>query len=108
MLLLIRQVIFPPYWGIPKLSHQFPVEVVVTIEVTGAVEVVVDVTMDVEVEVDVGAVDVGAVDVDVVVVVVVDVLLAQDARTNVVMMRQVNAIPIIPLFNLPSFLFKTL
>jgi hypothetical protein len=64
-------VIWPPYWGTPRLSHQFPVEVVVTaavavVVVTAAVDVV---TTGVEVVVVVAAV---------VVVEVVEVVVVED------------------------------
>jgi hypothetical protein len=52
----IETTIMPPYWGVPRLSHQFPVEVVVA-EVVAVVDAV-----------DVGMV---AVVVDVVIIVVV-------------------------------------
>jgi len=60
-------VIVPPYCGVPRLSHQLPVEVVVTVDVAG-VEVVVDTGI---VATDVEVVVVGVTTVDVVVVVVV-------------------------------------
>jgi hypothetical protein len=43
MLVLFEMVIVPPYCGVPRLSHQFPVPVVVTAAVVevGAVAVVV-------------------------------------------------------------------
>jgi len=71
MLLLDAMVIWPPYWGTPRLSHQFPVEVVVTaavavVVVTAAVDVV---TTGVEVVVVVAAV---------VVVEVVEVVVVED------------------------------
>jgi len=104
MLELIAAVITPPYCGVPKLSHQFPVEVVVVVTTT-----VVDVFVwgDVVVTLVVVAVVALAV-VDIVVddvVVVVDEL--QDANTNESTIRLVNATPIIPFFIAASFLIKT-
>jgi hypothetical protein len=85
-----KSVNVPPYVGLPRLSHQFPVTaVVVEVEVGGAVVVVVVVVVVFVVV----AVLVGA-DVDVVVVVV----LLQDAKTIDVTMRQVSAIQIAPFF----------
>jgi hypothetical protein len=91
--------IVPPYWGVPRLSHQFPVEVVVavTVEVVGAI--------------DVGIIAVVAVVVEVVVVakvlVTIEVLVVfdeeQDAKTREVTMSQVSAIKIIPFFICPPF-----
>jgi hypothetical protein len=67
----------PPYFGVPRLSHQFPVEVVFTAVVAVPV-VVVDVVLT--------TVDVVVVVVDVVVVFVVGVLVVveepQDARSS--------------------------
>ena len=92
MLLLIRQVIVPPYWGVPKLSHQFPVDVVVAVLVITA-EDVVDVGAVVELVVTTAEV--------VVVVVCVVVVFAepQDASTIDATKRQVSATPITPFFN---------
>ena len=69
-------VIVPPYCGAPSLSHQFPVEVVVTVVDVGSdAKLVVDVGIDAEVVVDGSdaklVVDVGS---DSVVVVVLDLL----------------------------------
>jgi len=87
-------VIVPPYCGLPSLSHQLPVVVVVFLVVVGVVMVVVLVVgLDV---VGVDVVDDSGVD-D-----VVDVL--QDARTSVVTMRQVSTIQIAPFFIQSSFL----
>jgi 1-acyl-sn-glycerol-3-phosphate acyltransferase len=84
-------VIVPPYCGLPRLSHQFPV-VAVVIEVGWVVVVEVGWVIVVEV----GWVIVVVVPtVDVVALVVV---LAQDAKTSDVTMRQVNTIQIAPLF----------
>jgi len=102
---LIAAVITPPYLGVPKLSHQFPVEVVVA--VTAAV-VDVLVWSDVVVTLVVVAVVALAV-VDMVVddvVVVVDEL--QDANTNESTMRLVNATQIIPFFIATSIFYELL
>ena len=48
-------VIVPPYCGVPRLSHQFPVEVVVTVVGKLDAEVVVKVGSDAEVVVEVGS-----------------------------------------------------
>ena len=82
MLLLDAMVIWPPYWGTPRLSHQFPVEAVVTavvavVVVTAAVDVV---TTAVEVVVVVTAA--------VVVVEVVVVEDEQDANTSDITRRE--------------------
>jgi len=93
-LVLIRRVIVPPYCGVPRLSHQFPVTaVVVAVVVVGVVVLVVVVVVVVLVVVVV--VDVG-VEVDVVV-------LLHDAKTSDVTMRQVSNPQIIPLFIQISF-----
>jgi hypothetical protein len=81
----------PPSCGVPRLSHQFPVEVVVMALVTTDVDVV-----------DVWMVPV-AVDVVVIVVVVVGdkfvvVDVEQDANTSDITIRMVSAIQITPLF----------
>ena len=87
-----------PYCGVPRLSHQLPVDVVVTAVVTAAVDVV-DGVAEVVLEVGVDVV----VSIDVVVDVDVDVVdLAHDARTNDDTMRQVSTIQITPLFILTS------
>jgi hypothetical protein len=44
---LVRIVIAPPYCGVPRLSHQLPVEVVVTAVVAESVVVLVVLTTDV-------------------------------------------------------------
>jgi hypothetical protein len=82
----------PPYYGVPRESHQFPVEVVVAVtDETGVV-----------VEVGTIAVVVTAVDVvvDAVVVVVVTVLVdaEQDVSMIEVTMRNVSKIQTIPFF----------
>jgi hypothetical protein len=92
MLLLSDRVNVPPYCGVPRLSHQFPVEVVVAAVVTTADEVV-----------DVGAVVELVVTTSDVVVVVVLVVLGvfvepQDASTIDTTMRELSAIQIIPFF----------
>jgi hypothetical protein len=72
-------VIVPPYWGVPRVSHHFPVVVVVAVMVV-AVDVV-DVVVDIMAVVVVVVVTVGVVVVAVVVVAVVfDEL--HDARTS--------------------------
>jgi hypothetical protein len=83
----IRYVIVPPYCGVPRLSHQFPVEVVDAVVVTGA-DVVVEVGAVVAVVTGIDAV------VEVGVVAGTDVVLdlAQDAKINDVTMRQVSTI----------------
>ena len=87
--LAIVMVSVPPYCGTPSLSHQCPV-------VAAVVEVVVGIGAVVVVCVVVGGV-IEVVVVEVVVEVVV-VVLAQDAKTNEVTMRQVSSIQIAPLF----------
>jgi hypothetical protein len=87
----------PPYCGVPRLSHQFPVVTVVVVLVveTGVVVVVVVVVFVVVVVLP------GEVDIDVVGVVVS----LQDAKTIDITMRQVSAIQIVPLFIHTSFIF---
>jgi hypothetical protein len=89
----------PPYFGVPRLSHQFPIAaLVVTVVVVGmfvlvvvngefAVVVVVVVFVDVDMEVE------------------VDVDLAQDVKISEVTTRQVDTIQMAPLFMFPSFYF---
>jgi len=81
MFVLIRRVMVPPYCGFPRMSHQFPVFVVVVV-VGLRVGVEVDVVRDVGVDVDVG------VTADFWVDVVVDA--AQDARTSDITIRQIS------------------
>jgi len=83
----------PPYCGVPRLSHQFPVVVVVTVVVTAADVVVEVITLAVGVDAVVDVLDIG-------VVVVVDVVddFTHDAKINDVTMRQVSSTQIIPLF----------
>jgi len=90
----------PPYIGVPRLSHQFPVLVTVVV-IAAVVVAVVDVAVSVFVVVDVVVVDVV---VKVGVDVVVDV--AQDAKTRDVTMIQVSSTQITPLFMQASFLFE--
>jgi len=83
----IRYVIVPPYCGVPRLSHQFPVEVVVAAVVIEAdvvvdVEAVVAVVTGTEVVVEVGVVAGSDVVLD----------LAQDVKTIDITMRQVSTI----------------
>jgi hypothetical protein len=88
-----RKVNVPPYCGVPRLSHHFPVDVVVTAVVTAAVDVV-----------EVGIIAVDAVDVVVLgIIFVVDVVSVvlddlQDANTIDITMRQVSIIQINPFF----------
>jgi hypothetical protein len=85
----------PPYFGAPRLSHQFPVELVV--DVTAAVVVVlfgVDTTVDV---VAVVVIDSVVVAVNVVVDVAV-VAEPQDANTSDIITRLVSNIQNTPLF----------
>ena len=93
---LVERTISPPYCGLPRLSHQFPVVavvVVLVVDVGGAVVVVVVLVVVVVVVVDFD------------VVVVVDVVLVQDTKTSDITMRQVSAIQIVPLFIHTSFIF---
>jgi len=93
--LLLQRVIIPPYCGVPRVSHQFPVLVVVALTVTAVV--VVDISA-VEVVAEVTGFDV-VVRADVVVDVEEDVVdVAQDANTRDTTMRQVNIIQITPFF----------
>jgi len=70
MSLFTRRVIVPPYWGVPSLSHQFPLTAVVVAVVETIVEVVAIVVVveaaDVVLVVDVADVimDVDVVDVE--------------------------------------------
>jgi len=85
---LTRKVISPPYFGVPNLSHQFPVTVVVV----GVV---------VELEFVVVVVVLGAVVVVLAVVVVVVaevVFVVQDANIRDVTSRQLSIIQVIPFF----------
>ena len=88
----------PPYIGVPRLSHQCPVDDVVAVVVITADEVVDVVTevAGVDVVVEVVLVDVCVGDV------VVDVL--QDAKTSEITMVQVSSTQITPLFMQASFL----
>jgi hypothetical protein len=83
----------PPYFGVPRLSHQFPVEVVFTAVVAVPV-VVVDVVLT--------TVDVVVVVVDVVVVFVVVALVVveepQDAKSSDATRRRLTVIQITPFF----------
>jgi hypothetical protein len=96
----------PPYSGVPRLSHQFPVAVVVAVEVTAAEVVDEGITIVEVVEVDDG-VEITVVVVDVVVVevgVVVDEV--QDAKTMDAVRRKVSDARISPLFIQTSFANK--
>ena len=95
----------PPYSGVPRLSHQFPVAVVVAVEVTAAEVVDEGITIVEVVEVDDG-VEITVVVVDVAVVevgVVVDEV--QDARTSEPTMRKVSDARRRLFFIQTSFLF---
>jgi len=101
MLVLIAKVSEPPYCGVPRISHQFPVAlVVVAVVVVGVVVVVVVLVVVVVVVVVVLVVDVG-IEVDVVV-------LLHDAKTSDVTMRKVSNAQIIPLFIQTSIYFRLL
>ena len=99
----IETTIMPPYWGVPRLSHQFPVVAVVDVvlEVNTAVVVVVDATeareVDVTTTVVLPVLDVG---------VLVDVDVEQDIKATDATMRKVNAIQITPLFIQTSLYFS--
>jgi hypothetical protein len=84
MLLEIRKVHVPPYTGVPRLSHQCPVEVVLTV-VVRAVDVVVVEEID---DVDVVVVAIPAVVVVVVIGVLVVVFELQEANTIEITMRK--------------------
>jgi hypothetical protein len=94
----------PPYWGVPRVSHQLPVEVVdtdvVALEVT-AVDVVDNafVVVVIAVDVVVDAVVVGTADV----VVVVDVE-PQDANNSDATMTSDSDTKIVALFIKPPLL----
>ena len=100
--MVVATVRVPPYWGVPALSHQFPVPEVV--DVTAAVVDVVLTAVDV--------VEMTAVVVVVVVVkgcVVVDVVVVdelQEAKITDATMRKLANIQIIPLFTYFSFLLE--
>ena len=81
----------PPYCGVPRLSHQFPLAVVVVVFTEVVVVVVVEDAVGVLV------VDVVFVGVEVGVEVWVDVL--QDAKTKDATIRKVSTIQIVPFFN---------
>jgi hypothetical protein len=87
MSVLIAKIIAPPYCGVPRLSHQFPVTavVVVAVVVVGAVVLAVVVVLVLVVVVCVG------VEVDAVV-------LLHDAKTSDATTRQVSSIHVIPFF----------
>jgi hypothetical protein len=98
----VSRIKVPPYFGVPRLSHQFPVLVVVVV----TVEVVV--MRDVEIEV-VGKVTdvvgvVVAVDVEADTAVVVDVL--QDANISDVTIRLVIAAQIVALSFMPPIIYR--
>jgi hypothetical protein len=85
----------PPYCGVPRLSHQFPVTVVVVVAVVVTFEVVVVVVL-VVVVVFVVVVDAEVVDV---------VFVVQDANKSDTTRTKVSVIQIIPLFIQTSFYF---
>jgi hypothetical protein len=89
----------PPYCGVPRVSHQFPVTAVVVAVVVVGVVVLVVVVVVVFVVVVVEVVCVG-VEVDVVV-------LLHDVKTSDVTMRQVSNPQIILLFIQISFFYNT-
>jgi hypothetical protein len=92
----------PPYCGVPRVSHQFPVLVVDAVTVTEVVEVAVEVVVgpdEVVAVVVVTVVDV--VDATVAVVVVVDEL--QDAKIMEATMRRVINPQTAPFFTCSSF-----
>jgi hypothetical protein len=100
-LVLIRRVIVPPYCGVPRLSHQFPVTaVVVAVVVVGVVVLVVVVVVVLVVVLVVVVVVVLVVDVGIEVDVVV---LLHEAKTIDVTTRKVSNPQIIPLFIQISF-----
>ena len=94
----------PPYWGVPALSHQFPV-----LEVVAVTAAVVDVVL-----MAVDVVEMMAVVVLVVVVmgcVVVEAVVVdepQDANMSEATIRKETNNQIIPLFTYSSFLFGTI
>jgi hypothetical protein len=94
----------PPYWGVPRLSHQFPVEVAVVAVVIGELDVVVVIATVVVVVVIVEVATVVVVDAAEFVVALVVVDEEQDPITSDITMRRHKAIQIVPLFILPPFL----
>ena len=94
----------PPYCGVPRLSHQFPVDVfvVVAVEATIATVDTVEVTA-VEVIADVLEVVVGTVGVVDVLDLVED---EQDANTIEVAMSKVINNPVNPFFIFPPIIFR--
>jgi predicted TIM-barrel enzyme len=86
----------PPYCGVPRLAHQFPVVVVVAEVVKGdIVGIVVGVVVGVDITVDVG--------VDLAVDVEVDNDVLQDAKTIDVNIIKVSTPQINPFFKWTSF-----
>ena len=90
---LVRIVIEPPYCGVPRLSHQLPVEVVVTAVVVDCAVVLVVFTIEVGVVLVVVTIEVVDVDVDA----VVDEL--QDANNIVVTIKKLKTNQITLFFN---------
>jgi hypothetical protein len=93
-------VIVPPYFGVPRLSHQCPV-VVAVVTTPEVVDVVAEGMLNVVM------VEVVVVLVVVVVVVAEDVVvvLVQDAKTSDITMRKVSTIQIALFFKLHSFFY---
>ena len=91
MLELQRIVIVPPYCGVPRLSHQLPVLVLVIDVVAVCVKTIVGVDSGVEVGVELTAVVVVDVLADIVVEVLAEVVLAvdeeQETNTNEITTR---------------------
>jgi hypothetical protein len=85
----------PPYFGVPRLSHQFPVEVVVATAEVVVAPVIVDVVAGAVVVLVVDVVFIVAVDVAFEVVAVAE---PQDANTIDITTRLVSNIQVIPLF----------
>jgi hypothetical protein len=89
-------VIVPPYLGLPRLSHQFPVvAVVVVVAVVDVTVFVGDIIVEVAVVVDA---EVGCV------VFVADVDVLQEDKTSDVNIRPVRTVQIAPFFTHISFL----
>jgi hypothetical protein len=86
----------PPYCGVPRLSHQFPVAVVVVVAVVEVVTFEAVVVVLVVVVVFVVVVDAEVVDV---------VFVVQDANKSDATRTKVSVIQVIPLFIQTSFYF---
>lgn len=85
----------PPYWGVPELAHQLPVDVVVTVEVVGGTVTVLGGAAVVLVLITEVVVDV-VVEIDAVVEVVVDV--EQDTKIRDMTIKEVTINQISPRF----------